>query len=102
MKSLAEAVGLRDKLSRRPHELSHGERQRVAVCRALVTQPDIIIADEPTSSLDTENSSAIMEIMFTRAHRRQAVFLMLTHDRSLLEPFDRVIDVKTLSGSDGE
>ena len=98
VKSLAEAVGLRDKLSRRPHELSHGEKQRVAVCRALVTQPDIIIADEPTSSLDAQNSSAIMEIMFTQAHRRQAVFFMLTHDRSLLAPFDMVVDVEALSG----
>ena len=95
-KLLAESVGLGEKLSRRPRELSHGERQRVAVCRALVAGPDIIIADEPTSSLDAKNSSAIIGIMFGEARRRGAVFLMLTHDRSLLEPFDMVVDVEKL------
>jgi putative ABC transport system ATP-binding protein len=96
--SLAKSVGLGEKMSRRPRELSHGERQRVAVCRALITKPDIIVADEPTSSLDTENSSAIMDIILGEARRREAVFLMLTHDRSLLEPFDMVVDVGELSG----
>ncbi len=97
-RTLAESVGLGGKMSRRPRELSHGERQRVAVCRALITGPDIIIADEPTSSLDAENSSAIMKIMLGEARKRGAVFLMLTHDRSLLEPFDMVVDVGNLSG----
>lgn len=97
VESLARSVGLGGKLSRHPRELSHGERQRVAVCRALVTSPDIIIADEPTSSLDARNTSTIMDMMFSQARQRQAIFLMLTHDRSLLEPFDRVVEVEAFA-----
>jgi putative ABC transport system ATP-binding protein len=91
---LAESAGLDGgKLDRYPHTLSQGEKQRVAICRALVTEPRVILADEPTSNLDPDNAAATMRSMFSLVRRRGATLVMLTHDESLLEGFDRVIRV---------
>ena len=90
---LAESVGIGDKLRRHPDALSQGEKQRVAICRALVTEPKIIVADEPTGSLDSENKKSIMKIIHDQIDKSRATLLMVTHDHSLLDGFDRVVDL---------
>jgi len=92
-RSLAESVGLGDKLHRYPGELSQGEKQRLAICRALITDPRIIMADEPTGNLDAGNTDAIMELIRNQARRRDATFVMITHEHNLLDRFDHVIDL---------
>lgn len=95
--SLAHSVGLGDKLRRRPGELSQGERQRLAICRALITRPPIIIADEPTGNLDPVNTEIIMQLILRQVEEREATFLMVSHDHSLLKDFDQVVDVYELA-----
>jgi len=90
---LADAVGIADHLDRRPRELSHGERQRVALCRALITRPSLVLADEPTGNLDPDATARILTLLQMEARRRNATLLMVTHDHSLLASFDRVIDL---------
>lgn len=89
---LARACGLAGKLDRRPGALSQGEQQRVALCRALVRQPGLILADEATGNLDPANKAAILDLLFARAHEAGATLLAVTHDHDLLPRFDRVID----------
>ena len=93
---LATSLGIADKLKRKPTELSQGEKQRVAICRALINQPGIVIADEPTGNLDQENAALVMDMIQTHVAAHQATLIMITHDRSLLPRFDREIDVATL------
>ena len=90
--TLVEKVGLGDKLARLPSRLSHGERQRVALCRALVTQPQLVLADEPTGNLDPGNRDRVLEILFDYAEARGATLVNVTHDHELLARFERVID----------
>ncbi len=90
---LAGRCGITDKLRRGPRQLSHGERQRVAICRALLPGPKLLLADEPTGSLDPKTGRDVLETMFTEARREQATVLVVTHDRSLLELFETVIDL---------
>ncbi len=95
---LAEQVGIRDKLPRFPGRLSQGERQRVAVCRAVLPQPTLILADEPTGNLDPDNTDRVLDLLFELAARSEATLLTVTHDRDLLPRFDRVVDFKTFHG----
>jgi putative ABC transport system ATP-binding protein len=94
--TVAEAVGLAETLDRHPSRLSHGERQRVALSRALITQPRLILADEPTGNLDPRTSRTIVSLMLEQAEKTQATVLMVTHDHSLLGRFDRVLDLEQL------
>jgi putative ABC transport system ATP-binding protein len=89
---LARACGLDGKLGRRPGALSQGEQQRVALCRALVRQPRLILADEATGNLDPDNKVAILDLLFSRTREAGAALLAVTHDHDLLPRFDRVID----------
>lgn len=95
-KALADSVGLGEKLRRHPGELSQGEKQRLAICRALITQPDLLLADEPTGNLDADTTQRVMDLIQEKARERKTTFLMITHDRSLLDRFDRVVDVEAL------
>ncbi len=97
-RSLAESVGLGDKLHRYPGELSQGEKQRLAICRALITDPCIIMADEPTGNLDAGNTDAIIELIRNQARRRDATFVMITHEHNLLDRFDHVVDLAKNGG----
>lgn len=90
--ALASACGLADKLDRHPGALSQGEQQRVAICRALVTQPKLVLSDEATGNLDPENKTLILDLLFEQAAHAQASILAVTHDHALLPRFDRVID----------
>jgi putative ABC transport system ATP-binding protein len=89
---LADSMGLRDKLQRRPGKLSQGEQQRVAICRALITEPQLILADEPTGNLDPANKTLILDILFDQVAKNGQTLVVVTHDMSLLQGFDRTID----------
>ncbi|OAQ54117.1 hypothetical protein HTG_00890 [Natrinema mahii] len=89
---LLERVGLGDRLTHRPRELSGGEQQRVAIARALVTDPALVIADEPTGELDTESGRAILQ-EFERVAENRAVVLA-SHDRETLDLCDRLLRLR--------
>lgn len=89
---LADACGLAGKIDRHPAALSQGEQQRVAICRALVTEPVLILADEATGNLDPATKSLILDLLFERAEAAGATLLAVTHDHELLPRFDRVVD----------
>ena len=91
---IACRVGLGDKMGRFAHRLSQGEKQRVAVCRALLPQPRLLLADEPTGNLDPGNKGRVLDILFEYAETNEATLLTVTHDHDLLGRFARVIDFK--------
>ncbi|MEM7720372.1 MAG: ABC transporter ATP-binding protein [Pseudomonadota bacterium] len=89
---LAAACGIGDKLDRHPSALSQGEQQRVAICRALVTQPKLILSDEATGNLDPDSKARILDLLFEQASEAGAAVLAVTHDHELLPRFERVLD----------
>lgn len=89
---LAEAMGIGDKLKRFANDLSQGEKQRAAICRALLPHPKLILADEATGNLDPENKTLILDLLFQAVEAHDATLLAVTHDHELLKRFDRVID----------
>lgn len=90
---LAAELGLADKWRRPVTALSQGERQRVAVCRALLLNPPLVLADEPTGNLDPRNSQAVLEKLISLCNQQGHTLLTVTHDHSLLPRFDRVVDM---------
>ena len=88
--------GIEDLLHRKPRALSQGERQRAAVCRALMTSPSLILADEPTGSLDGASGRAVLDLLFEEADLTGATVIVVTHDSTILDGFDRV---EALAGS---
>jgi putative ABC transport system ATP-binding protein len=90
--ALATACGIGDKLDRHPTALSQGEQQRVAICRALVTQPKLILSDEATGNLDPDSKARILDLLFEQASEAGAAVLAVTHDHELLPRFERVLD----------
>jgi putative ABC transport system ATP-binding protein len=97
-RALAEAalerVGLGDRMDHEPSELSGGQQQRVAIARALVTQPAILLADEPTGNLDSANGRHIVEILLGIHERRGTTIVLATHDQELAEKADRLLILK--------
>jgi putative ABC transport system ATP-binding protein len=91
---LAEEMGIGDKLKRRANDLSQGERQRAAICRALLPQPRLILADEATGNLDPENKTRILDLLFRAVQEHDTTLLAVTHDHELLKKFDRIVDFK--------
>ncbi len=92
--SLAKAAGIDGQLGRHPDALSRGERQRAAICRALVAGPRLLLADEATGALDPENKLRILDLLFERTAAEGAALLAVTHDTQLLDRFDRVVDFR--------
>ncbi|MFM2060230.1 MAG: hypothetical protein RLY71_4615 [Pseudomonadota bacterium] len=86
-----QAVGLAEHAGHRPDALSGGQRQRVAIARALVKRPRLVIADEPTASLDSATADQVLDLMRERCHQQGAAFLIATHDARLTRRCDRVI-----------
>ena len=91
---MLEIIGLKDRMNHYPNEISGGERQRVAVLRAMVNNPSLILADEPTGNLDRENSQKILKLMAELKANYQQSFIIATHDQSILDIADRVLYLK--------
>jgi putative ABC transport system ATP-binding protein len=89
---LAGRLEVADKLHRFPNCLSQGERQRVAICRALITSPQILLTDEPTGNLDPINKMRVLELLMDVVKEGNHTLITVTHDHDLLDQFDRVID----------
>jgi putative ABC transport system ATP-binding protein len=87
------ALGLADKAARRPAELSEGERQRVAVARAVVNRPKLLLADEPTANLDDDAAAHAAELLLEQAGRHGATLVVATHDARVKQKFDKRLDL---------
>ncbi len=98
-RSLLTQVGLERHAARSVTRLSQGERQRVAICRALLTEPSLLLADEPTGNLDPESTLLIVEILLCQVREYGATLLMVSHDHSLLPHFDSAIDFGRLNST---
>lgn len=92
---LAQEMGIGDKLKRPANDLSQGEKQRAAICRALLPQPKLILADEATGNLDPDNKTRILDLLFQSVADHDATLLAVTHDHELLKRFDRVVDFQS-------
>ena len=84
-------MGLSERSSHKPNELSGGEKQRVAVARALVNNPSVILADEPSGSLDTHNKNELHQLFFDLRDKFEQTFVIVTHDEGLAKITDRTI-----------
>jgi putative ABC transport system ATP-binding protein len=93
-KALLAEFGLYHRLNHLPSELSGGEQQRVAIARALINKPKIILADEPTGNLDSANSESMMDLLFNYTKKSKTSLVMVTHDNSIAERCDRIIEIK--------
>lgn len=98
---LLESLGVSHRAKARPRELSQGERQRVAIGRALVTGPAMLLADEPTAGLDPRRRDEVMELIDAACRERGLTLVMVTHDRELLDRFDRAHDIAELADAQG-
>lgn len=90
--SLAEKMGISHHLKKHPNELSQGEKQRAAICRALLPNPGLILADEATGNLDPDNKTRILDLLFESVAAHGSTLVAVTHDHELLPRFDRVVD----------
>ncbi len=94
VEALLREVGLGEFMQRRPAEMSGGQQQRVAVARALVKQPSLVLADEPTANLDSRNGREILELMKAMNEKTGATFLFSTHDRMVMDLAGRLIQLR--------
>ena len=99
---LANDMGIGHYLKRHPNDLSQGEKQRAAICRALLPRPKLILADEATGNLDPDNKILILDLLFQSVKKHGATLLAVTHDHELLKRFDRVIDFQNFQGGRGK
>ena len=90
---LLQFMGLQDRAEHKPNELSGGEQQRVAVARALMNQPDVILADEPSGSLDSHNKAELHQLFFELRDKLGQTFVIVTHDEELAQLTDRTIHI---------
>jgi len=92
-KHALDLVGLSKRMSHYPDQLSGGEQQRVAIARAFITNPTVLLADEPTGNLDQETGTKIIDLLFNLQSSHKTTLILVTHDRSLAERCDRIIDI---------
>ena len=93
-KELLDLLGLNERLENKPNQLSGGEQQRVAVARALINNPDIVFADEPTGNLDSANAKELHQLFFDLRNQFNQTFLIVTHNEELAKLSDRVLYMK--------
>lgn len=93
-RELLKEVGIGERMSHKPSEISGGEAQRVAIARALINSPRLILADEPTGNLDTENAEGVMDLLFKLRDKFNHTFVIVTHNEDFAQKCDRVIHVK--------
>lgn len=93
-KELLDFLNLSNRITHKPAELSGGEQQRVAVARALMNQPSVVLADEPSGNLDTKNKQELHELFFTLREKFNQTFVIVTHDNGLAEMSDRIINME--------
>ncbi|MBI5857617.1 MAG: ABC transporter ATP-binding protein [Sphingobacteriales bacterium] len=93
-KELLEILGMTERMENKPNQLSGGEQQRVAVARALINNPDIIFADEPTGNLDSANANELHQLFFDLRKKINQTFLIVTHNEELAQLSDRVLHMK--------
>ena len=93
-KELLQLLGLKDRMENKPNALSGGEQQRVAVARALINNPDIILADEPTGNLDSANAKELHQLFFDLRREFSQTFLIVTHNEELAAQCDRIVHMK--------
>ena len=101
-RGLAQEIGLGNKLNRNVKHLSQGERQRTAICRALLTEPPLLLCDEPTGNLDPANKGHVLDILFEMVERSGTTLVVVTHDHDILPRFERVIDFRDFLGPDSD
>lgn len=91
---LLTEVGLKDRINHKPSELSGGEAQRVAIARALINSPALILADEPTGNLDTENANSVIDLIFSLREKYRQTFVIVTHNEEFARNCDTIISLK--------
>ncbi|MEZ3503378.1 MAG: ABC transporter ATP-binding protein [Lachnospiraceae bacterium] len=101
MKQIVHALGLQDKLQNLANHLSGGQQQRVSIARALLTKPEIILADEPTGNLDSRTSADVLSLLKDSSRRFHQTIVMITHDREIAELADRSIRIEDGKITDG-
>ena len=93
LEELLTVLNLKDRRKHLPSQLSGGQQQRVAIGRALMTRPSLILADEPTGNLDTQNTSEVIALLKETSRKYEQTILMITHNRSIAQTADRVLQV---------
>ena len=93
VEEILTVLSLQDRRGHLPRQLSGGQQQRVAIGRALITRPMLILADEPTGNLDSQNSGEVISLLKTASKRYQQTIIMITHNRSIASTADRVLQV---------
>ncbi len=93
--TLLDSVGLGPHKHRRPGELSIGEQQRVAIARALINEPPLLLADEPTASLDADNAAKVLDLLFDLCRAEGTTLVAVSHDRTFVSRFDRLVDASS-------